>query len=317
LKDYEKMRVQLETQGGGVQLLEQLTLLLNKPIKIQTRWGESTACLANQKALREMIRDVGRYEVHLDIRKLDYGLPVYYLFRKNEDHWYDYSLIVEDLYQSPGFPLIDERFVKMMRMGHEEYALRLSQFRPALIEAYAKTAKNDERWCDHILYQAGRYVFQAAWHDDQRPGFLTANAFDLIKFRQALELLYLCLSGELCELRSAVDDELLLFFDKVYQQLTIRQFMQKLIKLEGSEINDIPQTTLSLYGKLSQAFNRFLGTEVPWGIHNRTSPLFKLVFANINRLSMVSEKVKEKKSVSDAATQLERTAGDIIDCILA
>ena len=316
LQSYDAMRLQLENKGGHIHLLEQLTTILTKPIVVLTRWGEESACLADQKSLRELIRSTGRFQLHLDVRKLDHGLPVYYLFRKEEDYWFDYSLIVEDLYQSPGFPLMDERFVKLMRMGHEEYALRLSQFRPQLSHVYSAREKIDEKWYDRLLYQVGRYVFQAAWHDDQRPGFLTARSFALRQFRQALELLYLCLSGELCELRSAVDDDLLLFFDKVYPQPAILHFVKKLIKMEGSEINDIPQATLSLYAKLSLAFNRFLSTKVTWGIHPCTSPLFKLVFANLNRLDMVADRVGKEGAVTEAAKQLEQTAGDIIGCIL-
>ena len=205
---YDDLRQQLEQKGGSLTTLENMTLLLNEPIHIKSYWGESKAALSDQKGLRELIREVS-YDVRLDIRRLDHGLPVYYLFRQDTDYWSEYSLIVQDLYLSPGFPMIDERFVKFMYVGHEEYALRLAQFREPLRKMVTAAESGDAYTLDKILYKLGRHVFQAAWHDDQRPGFLTAQHFNLLHFKQAIELLYLCLSGELCELRGAVDDPML------------------------------------------------------------------------------------------------------------
>ena len=45
----------------------------------------------------------------MDVRQLDSRMPVYFLCRLRKDYWSEYSLIVEDLYRSPGYPLTDER----------------------------------------------------------------------------------------------------------------------------------------------------------------------------------------------------------------
>ncbi len=315
LSGYDDLRLQLEEKGGSLHMLERMTAILNEPMHIKSYWGDSKATLSDQKSLREALRDVS-YDIHLDIRRLDHGLPVYYLFRQDSDYWSEYSLIVEDLYLSPGFPMTDERFVKYMHMGHEEYALRLSQFRQAAGAISGGGESGDSYKIDKILYKLGRHVFQAAWHDDQRPGFLTARHFGLDHFKQAIELLYLCLSGELCELRGAVDDAMIRFFQTGYPHPAIEQFLGKLVQLDGSEINDIPQHTLSLYGKLSQAFSQFLKTEVVWGSRSLSIPLYKLIFANLNRLHWVAEKLQSNQDLAEAKKRLEKTAEGIVGGIL-
>ena len=169
------------------------------------------------------MNQIGRFDLHMNIRMLDTGMPVYYICRVERDYWMEYSLIVEDLYRSPSYTWQDDRFAKLMYMGHEIYFLRLSLFRKSLTELLSDQENGiaDKREVDEYIYRLGRYIFQAAWHEDQRPGMLTAEHFGLAKFYHAIELLYLCLSGELCQLRSTIDDRLLSFFEKAYPQPAI------------------------------------------------------------------------------------------------
>jgi len=315
IRQYDALRQKLEMQGGAISDVAKVTELLSLPITLKGDYRDCKASLIDQASLRTAIFDVGRSDLHIDVRQLPTGMPVYYLCRIRRDYWSEYTLIVEDLYQSAGYPVLDERFVRLMDGGHETYYLRLSQFREGVKTALPdKSSRSDtSEWdTDDILYHTGRHVFQAAWHEDQRPGVLTATHFGLVNFRQAIELLYLCLSGELCELRNATNKRLLSFFEQTYPQPAIRAFLGVLSGLDGAAINDLPQKALKLYARLSNAFSRFLSVEVPWGHRQVTTPLYKLVFGNFSRLALVADRLGEEACIRNAAQRLEEASQAIV-----
>jgi hypothetical protein len=291
---------------------------LNRRIMCRSPYGESYACLSNQSALRAMLLDVGGARLHLQVRLLDTRMPVYYLGRLHRDYWAEYGLIVEDLYLSPGYPLTDDRFAKLMDAGHETFFLRLSPFRQGVSALFADRGirPNDSRRLDDLLYLLGRHIFQAAWHEDQRLGVMLATHFGLPQFRQAVELLYLCLSGELCELRSAVDEQVLRFFEQVYPQPAIGDFLIMLQRLNGGELNDIPQRAQPLFARLAKTFSRFLNRPAQWAPASRAIPLYKLVFANYSRLPLLAAALGQQGDVKEAAAQLNEDARQIINQIL-
>ena len=368
IRQYDLLRRKLEEEGGNISELGRVTELLSHPICLKGSFRDSKVALVDQASIRTALFDVGCPDVHVDIRQLATAMPVYYFCRIRRDYWSEYSLIVEDLYQSAGYPIVDERFIRLMDGGHETYYLRLSQFRenvatsrqysrrscraeasarrrnePAAPHQHPLTALTPQRvqsprctvlpqysrryepaastpapdtLTDDLLYHAGRHVFQAAWHEDQRPGMLTAAHFGLPDFSQAIELLYLCLSGELCELRQAADDRLLAFFEHTYPQPALRAFLEKLAGHDGAAINDIPRAALAAYARLSTAFSRFLGVDVPWGRDAIPRPLYKLVFANFARLEMVADRLQDNPVLQKAAETLNRESRTITDDIL-
>jgi hypothetical protein len=318
LRVYDELRTRLQRQGGGLADLRQLAQALNHRLMCRSPYGESYASLSDQPALRALLVDVGGYRLHLQVRQLNIRMPVYYLCRLHRDYWAEYGLIVEDLYLSPGYPLTDDRFAKLMDAGHETFFLRLSPFRQGVSALFAddSTRPHDSRRPDDLLYQLGRHIFQAAWHEDQRLGVMLATHFGLPQFRQAVELLYLCLSGELCELRSAVDAYVLRFFEQVYAQPAIRDFLTMLQRLNGGELNDIPQQAQQLFARLAKAFSRFLNQPAQWAPASRAVPLYKLVFANYSRLPLLAAALGQQEEVKEAANLLNEEARRIIDQIV-
>ena len=311
---YDTLRLSLETQGGDLTRLEALTASLNDRIETRGRYDSHACALTDQQNLRAMLADIGDYNLHLGVRTLAHGLPAYYLCRTRKDYWGEYHLVVEDLYTSPGYPMADSRFVKLMYRGHESFFLRLSPFREAAADLLGDAA--DPKRIDSYLYDLGRHIFQAAWHEDQRPGILTADHFGLDYFRQAIELLYLCLSGELCELRGKSDERWSDFFAEIYPQPAIRNLLTRLQKLEGSSLDEIPQQALKLYAQLTRAFGEFLKTDIIWGSQECMVPLYKPVFGNIHRLDQVAVKLRRDKPVVKAARALEDGARAILEEIL-
>jgi hypothetical protein len=313
LRGYDGHRLELETAGGQLRDLKRLTEIIRQEVSIQGRYREYQVSLINQTGLRDLLRDVGDFDVHLAVRQLETRLPVYYLCRLDRLYRSEYDLVLEDLYMSPGYPLTDSRMVKLMRGGHEVYHLRLSPFR-------SKTEKllggQKIRRVDDLLNKVGRHIFQAAWHEDQRLGVMVAQEFGLPRFHEAIEVLYLCLSGELCEIRNAADDELYRFFREVYLQPAIHGFLELLPRLEGGALTHLTQAALGLYARLSQAFKRFLSVKVEWGFRKELTPLQKLVFGNFSRLAQVAARLENDPEVSAAKEVLEREAGAVVAALL-
>jgi len=319
LREYDILRLKLEVEGGSVrELLNPIAGALANPLRLVGRYEEKVVQLKNQSALREMVKDID-YDLHLDIRlrSTRIPMPVYYLCRIHRDYWREYSLIVEDLYMSPGYPLTDPRFVRFMSEGHEVYFLRLSQFRDGVDGKGNGDGRETSRKTDTFLYDLGRHVFQAAWHEDQRLGVAVADTLGLPQFREAVELLYLCLSGELCELRGTVKEPMLRFFGEVYPNAAIRIFLGKLAALEGDRLNDMPRRAADLYKRLANAFRAFLATEVVWGPLKLQTPLWKLLYGNVSRFPLIGRALKRAQRMSEAAAGLEKVSQAVINELLS
>lgn len=311
IRRYDDLRLKLETEGGDMRDMNRITAILTEPIEVgdPSRGGRDEPLkLVDRSGIRNGLFNLGCQDIHIDVRRLPTGMPVYYLCRIRRDYWSHYSLIVEDIYLSPGYPMPDERFVRLMEFGHEIYYLRLSPFRER-IKANDRQDRDGLRsravFVDDLLYCAGRHVFQAAWHEDQRPGMLIAARFDLPRFKETIELLYLCLSGELCALRNATSPDLIAFFETAYPQPDIHAFLKMLGRLDGAAINDLPRRALNQYSRLARSFRRFLECKAPWGQNRLSTALHKIALANFDRLPMVADMLKAHPAVRDAARILE------------
>jgi len=132
-----------------------------------------------------------------------------------------------------------------------------------------------------------------------------------------IELLYLCLSVELCELRSEVKEPMIRFFKEIYPQPAISSFLVKLTRLDGGILNDLPQRAGELYKRLLQAFGRFLEIEVCWGSRKQQMPVWKLLYGNYYRLDLVGKSLKRDKQLIQATLCLEAEAQAVIKGLLA
>ena len=129
-------------------------------------------------------------------------------------------------------------------------------------------------------------------------------------------MLYLLLSGELCELRHAVDETLLSFFKIVYRQHAIRRLLKRLTQMDGGLLNDLPQRARTAYQQLLQAFGTFLATEVAWGTEPCGIPLWRLIYGNLNRLSLIARALAGNKALARAAADLEARAQALVEELL-
>ena len=317
LRQYDRLRVELEERATDQQFWKKMTEFLVEKIVIRTDWQQHEFALTAPLEVKNALKAI-HYDLHLEVRQRHTLLPVYYLCRTKWDYWSEYGLIVEDLYASPGYPFHDERLVKLMQISHEVYYLRLSQMRDrtAAIVKGSDSLFPDSECLDNFLYDVGRHVFQAIWHEDQKPALAACEAFDLGRFRMAMEGLYLCLSGDLCYLRGVLTEQFFRFFTYVYPQPVLVALLRLIQEADGATLASLPQRTRPLYFRLSRAFGTFLKKEVQWKSGLHPLPLYKILFANMSRIELLQESLKHNPAVKEAAKKLDLESDAIIEKIL-
>ncbi len=53
---------------------------------------------------------------------------------------------------------------------------------------------------------------------------------------------------------------------------------------DSDDFTNIPSKAIKLYAQLSEAFNKFLKTELTWGVHKEEIPLYKIILQTYNQL---------------------------------
>lgn len=314
---YDRLRINLEEQETDPQFWKMMTKFLAEKIVLRANGLRYEFALTEPGEVKKALRAI-HYDLHLEVRQRDTLLPVYYLCRTKWDYWSEYGLIVEDLYSSPGYPFHDQRLVKLMQVSHEAYYLRLSQMRDrttAMIKGIDSLFPDSE-CTDQLLYDVGRYVFQAIWHEDQKPALAACAAFGLGRFRLAMESLYMCLSGDLCYLRGVLSEQFYRFFTAVYPQPALVALLRSIQEADGATLASLPQRVRPLYFRMSKAFGTFLKKEIQWkrGLH--PLPLYKILFANMSRLEILQESLGDNPALKEAAETLSQESDAIIEKIL-
>ncbi len=305
---YDASRRKLETEGGGLADVQAITLELERPVVFKGRWAGSRGRLVDRDLQAKVAAHIDG-DVHLQVRLLESGFPAYYVCRLGWDWFSTYGLVVEDLYVSPGYPLEDGRFVRLMRGGRERYCLRLSTLREGAARVLSTDPVEDDR-VDALLYRVGRYVLEAAWHEDQRLVVRIAERFSLGRFLNTVELLYLTLSADLCGLRAAIDEPMLRVFTDVYPQPAIHEFLVRLPESDGAGLGRLAQAAPGLYQRLTAAFSRFLRVNVDW--RGAQVPLYKLVLGNLSRLDLVARRLTQPSEVQAAIRRLDSESAKVI-----
>jgi hypothetical protein len=315
LSEYDRMRVEMEQSGGPVLKLKRLAAKLKAKIELGDGDRKRSVSLNDPAGLHSALVDVGGVDLVLNVRLLPHGMPVYYLCRTRGRWWTDYPFVIEEYHVSPGYPFHDARFVKLMQSGHEANHLRIAPFRGEIPRILGDDERDDSA-VDRLISDLGNHVLQAAWHEDQWPGVAAAETFGMRRFKHAIELLYLCLSGELSGMRNRISGPLLRFFDEVYPQPAIRAFLPMLDAMDGGHTRDLPDRALNQVVRLGSAFSRFLNTETPWGKRGAMIPVSKILFANFSRLDAVKGRLLQDAAVVKAAAELDELSADVIENIL-
>ncbi len=300
----DKVRLTLEKDGGSRQEFKELSSALTSEVILKSSFGSGRAILHDPATIKETLRSVGCTNVHFEVRRLKNGMPAYFLGRLKYDFRGSTPLILEELHCSPGFPITDKRFIRLMRHGHERFYLNLGPYRQLL--------DLDEIKRDNLLYKVGQQVLLAAWHEDQYPGLMAAKILGLHSFPIAVELLYLILSGELSTLRNHVDEIMINFFDEICPQPAIAGFLRHLPKIEGNNLVQLPTLARNHYKSMATGFGKLLQTNVRWGSRNNRIELYKILFGNFSRPETLADKLVRDKTLDETTFQLEKKANRLL-----
>lgn len=313
---YDSLRRRLMESGGNAHDLEQLAALLRDKVTILTGTDERRVSLDDPDNMEVLLREFTRHELRLEYRVGDHGFPVYYFCRFYPGHHALAVTVVEDLYRSPDYPMPDERFARLMSGGHVRAFLRLSQYRPRVALMLDKGEYGQNHSADEVLHTSARHVLHAAWNEDQRVAMLTARHFGLSVFWRAVELLSLILHSDLCELRSASGELCIQFFRDIYPQPTFQALFTKLPQAVGEQLHRLSAEAIELHSQLRLAFRSFLLAEVQREGYPGMIPLYRLVFANIDRLDRISGDPAIGEAVRQEAERLESKSMRVIESIL-
>lgn len=316
IRAHDKALAQLKTQGGDIRILQVITSILKRPLHLDSYYSNEPVTLENPGKINARLREIGAGDYFLDVRLTPYGFPCYYLCRIKTAFWDGYSTIIEDIYMSPDYIIVDPHFIKLMSFGHETFHLRLSRFRPKTKSLFPDETDANEKKKDKYLSKLSKYIFQSAWNESQQLAMLTALHFDLPFFRQAIELIYLILSGELCEIRSNTDDNMKFFFKNIYEQPAILALIDNLNTIEGRALTDLNTLALNSYKQILTEFVSFLKIEVNWGLVRSTHALLNIILANFKRLDYVGSKLSDEPAVRRATKRLEMQSQKLIDGII-
>ena len=316
IKEHDDALADLKKQGGDIRNLQHITSILKRPIPLDSYYSNEQVTLENPGKINARLREIGAGDYFLDVRLTSYGFACYYLCRIKTAFWGGYSTIIEDIYMSPDYIIVDPHFIKLMSFGHETYHLRLSRFRPKTKSLFPEKTDANEKKKDKYLSKLSKYIFQSAWNESQQLAMLTALHFNLPFFRQVIELIYLILSGELCEIRSNTDDNMKFFFKNIYEQPAILALIDNLNTIEGRALTDLNTLALNSYKKILTEFVNFLKIEVNWGLVKSTHALLNIILANFKRLDYVGSKLKDEPAVRQATKRLEMQSQKIIKGII-
>ena len=316
LQFYDTRRVSLERFGGRMEDLKILTRILTDPVTLPHGSGATQAPLTDQDRIKQALFHI-HPNLHMSVRQLPFGMPVYYLYRKMRCWDANYHFVIEEFYTSPGYPRQNTKFIKLMHGGHETFYLNMAPFRTPYAEMTRQKDPEDRRQIDDFLCDGvGRHVFQSAWHEDQQLGNAISKVLDLPEFQYAIELLYLCLSADPCELRSAVTEEMKLFFRNIYPQPAICRLLEILPGFDGALLNNLSNMALDLYKYLSKEFGRFLASEILWGHLGEPTPLWKIIYANSSRLETIGRALRAAPRIDKAKQRLMKVSQSVISALL-
>ena len=154
IQKYDSLKSKLEKEGN-IKLIEDITNLLKKELVIKHHNKQFKLSLKYPGSVYECLGKIYNGNISIDIRKTQNGMPKYYLCRFLNDRWSRYKLIIEDLYRSPDYNIVDERFARLMYCGHEIYFLRVSHLYVNIVKMFKRNKLSHYHSADDFLEAFG------------------------------------------------------------------------------------------------------------------------------------------------------------------
>jgi len=307
LNEYSYLLGDLHKSSVSLVKLKEIQQLLKQDIRI---CSEPFKLLDNREKIQSCFDEID-LDIVLEKRRIEFNLPVYYCTEFSNQHFYgDYDLLLKDFYKSEYFDFQDHRFIPVTLRYSEKHALRLSQFQTS----QAIAVYGDEQTAYEKIKHIGETVLQAMWDKNQNLAFRMCQFFEMKLLQQAIELIYLVNGTNVTVLRRLIDNEVMKFFEQVYTQPYVVAYLKRIQSLEGSEFKAIQSSALEVYGLLNETLSNLLEIEIPWGSDRRHQSLYKVLFANLNRLDQCAEIKTEEmmKKVKYIEAHIEKYVAEII-----
>jgi len=290
----------------SLEKLRNMKAVLDEKITLENHYEKATFSLSEQSGINRAISRVGLWDISNHLTRDKYNFPSYLLCESIENYFGNYGIVLADFYRSPQYEIPDERFVRLMSMGHEKLYMRMSIFR----EDIEKLKDSDDLNVDRLLKILGEDFFQGAWHEDQIVSFILADQFDTQYLKEATEDIYSILSLDLSAIRNSYTPEVKWFFEKVFPRKSLGMLFNKIEKSNASDFKYLEQRARHWYKELGAHFSSFLSSKVEY--RDCTLPVYKLIFANIFRLELISDVLKNQVSLRGPLQTIREISSEAI-----
>ena len=309
----DALRLDLFHNTISINKLQEYNDLLLKPVAIGNKYRDQTITLADQDIERKLAH-VGLWDIKLSIRRGKLGFPKYHFCEYRDFYGRNYGIVLNEYFVSADYKFTDSRFARIISYGHETNFIRMSSFRDG-VDKYI-TGNMPER-TDAVLKKVGSYFLQGAWHEDQLTAWIVSDVLGLVKFSEAIEIIYFILGSDFTETRDYFDDDVEKFFTIVYPRESLLGIIKKIEHSTAEDLLNLERVAREWYRSLNNAFSGLLKAEVSWG-ELKKIPMYKIIYSNIYRLDLVFPlKNQEDTLIRDNIERIEEISSKFIKSINA
>jgi hypothetical protein len=301
LKKVDQHRFDLYNKSISLNKLRAYKSLLAEPVALSAGCDSVQFSLLEHTKFERLVSSLGLWDIQLQVRRCKFTFPKYLICEIADNYDSGYGLVLAEYYKSFDYEIEDERFVRLMIGGHEKYFIRMEPFK----EKLSADSIHPLTQIENILKAAGDYL-QIAWHDDQTVSFLIADHLKIQVLKEAIEILYLILGADLSSLRSNYTPEMKSFFSNIFPRKSIGLMLEKTEKITAKEFQNMEEKARFWYSELNHCFASFLSTKIEF--KGCRMPAYKLIFANIFRLNLVSNAILRNPEIKVAIKTIKSTS---------
>jgi hypothetical protein len=302
LKKVDQHRFDLYNKSISLNKLRAYKSLMAEPVALSAGCDSVQFSLLEHTKFERLVSSLGLWDIQLQVRRCKFTFPKYLICETTDNYDSGYGLVLAEYFRSFDYGIEDERFIRLMSGGHEKYYIMMEPFR----EKLSSGSRFSSSQIETVLKAAGENYLQTAWHDDQMVSFLVADHLKIQVLKEAIEILYLVLGADLSSLRGNYTPEMKSFFSDVFPRKSIGLMLEKTENLTAKEFQNIEEKARFWYSELNSCFASFLSTKIEF--KGCRMPAYKLIFANIFRLNLVSNAILRNPEIKAAIKIIKSTS---------
>lgn len=304
----DRLKSDLYYNTISLEKLRNMKAILDEKITLENHYEKASFSLSERFELNRAFSRTGLWDLSIYLQRDKHNFPSYLLCESVENYFGNYGIVLADFYRSPQYEIHDERFVRLMSMGHEKLYMRMSIFRDYI----EKINGIDDMNVDRLLKILGEDFFSGAWHEDQIVSFILADKKQLgiQSLKESTEIVYSILSLDLSAIRNSYTSDVKWFFSKVFPRKSLGMLFNKIEKSNASDFKFLEQRARHWYKELGAYFSSFLSTKVEY--RDCTLPVYKLIFANIFRLELISDVLVQQATLKEPLQIIREISSEAI-----